>query len=52
SPHWPLIEAIEPLEREIRVSVMAASQACVCDALRLAGENDRIEGYGRLFREF
>jgi maleate isomerase len=52
SPHWPVIEAIDPLEREFGVSVMAASQACVWDALRLAGVNDRIEGYGRLFREF
>lgn len=52
SPHWPVIEAIEPLEREFGVSVMAASQACVWDALRLTGVNDRIEGYGRLLREF
>jgi len=52
SPHWPVIEAIDPLEREFGVSVMAASQACVWDALRLAGVNDRIEGYGRLLREF
>jgi maleate cis-trans isomerase len=47
-----VIEAIDPLEREFGVSVMAASQACVWDALRLAGVNDRIEGYGRLLREF
>jgi maleate isomerase len=52
SPHWPVIEAIEPLEREFGVSVMAASQACVWDALRLSGVNDRIDGYGRLLREF
>jgi maleate isomerase len=52
SPHWPVIEAIEPLERELGVTVMAASQACVWDALRLAGVNDRIAGYGRLLREF
>jgi maleate isomerase len=52
SPHWPVIEAIEPLEREFGVSVMAASQACVWDALRLTGVNDRIDGYGRLLREF
>jgi maleate isomerase len=52
SPHWPVIAAIEPLEREFGVSVMAASQACVWDALRLCGVNDRIEGYGRLLREF
>jgi maleate isomerase len=52
SPHWPVIGAIEPLEREFGVTVMAASQACVWDALRLTGINDRIAGYGRLFREF
>jgi maleate isomerase len=52
SPHWPVIGAIEPLEREFSVSVMAASQACIWDALRLTGVNDRIEGYGRLLREF
>ena len=52
SPHWPVIEAIEPLEREFGVSVMTALQAFVWDALRLAGVNDRIEGYGRLLREF
>jgi len=52
SPHWPVIEAIEPLEREFGVSVMAASQACVWDALRLTGVADRIAGYGRLLREF
>jgi len=34
SPHWPVIEAIEALEREFGVAVMAASQACVWDALR------------------
>ena len=52
SPHWPVIEAIEPLEREFSVSVMAASQACVWDSLRLVGVDDRIAGYGRLLREF
>ena len=52
SPHWPVIGAIEPLEREFGVTVMAASQACIWDALRLAGVNDRISGYGRLLLEF
>jgi maleate isomerase len=52
SPHWPVIESIEPLERELGVTVMAASQACVWDALRLAGVADRIAGYGRLLQEF
>jgi maleate isomerase len=52
SPHWPVTEAIDLLEREFGVTVMAASQACVWDALRLVGVEDRIAGYGRLLREF
>ncbi len=52
SPHWPTIEAIEPLERELGVNVMTALQAAVWDALRRVGVDDRIEGCGRLFREF
>jgi maleate isomerase len=52
SPHWPVIEAIDVLEREFAVNVMAASQACIWDALRLIGVTDRIGGYGRLLREF
>jgi maleate cis-trans isomerase len=51
SPHWPVIEAIEALEQEFGVTVMAASQACVWDALRLVGVDDAIQGYGRLLRE-
>ena len=52
SPHWPTIDAIEPLEREFGVNVMTALQAIVWDALRRVGVDDRIEGYGRLFSEF
>jgi len=52
SPHWPTISAIEPLEREFGVNVMTALQAIVWHALRSVGVDDRIEGYGRLFREF
>jgi maleate isomerase len=51
SPHWPVIGAIAPLEREFGVTAMSAAQACVWDALRLAGVDDRIDGYGRLLRE-
>jgi maleate cis-trans isomerase len=40
SPHWPVIEAIEALEQEFGVTVMAASQACAWDALRLIGVDD------------
>ena len=52
SPHWPVIEAIEALEQEFGVTVMAASQACVWDALRLVGVDDAIQGYGRLLRAY
>jgi len=52
SPHWPVIGAIEPLERELGVSVVSAVAAIVWDALRRTGITDRIEGYGRLLRQF
>ena len=52
SPHWPTAEAIDVLEREFGVNVMTAHQAIVWDALRRCGVNDRIAGFGRLFREF
>src|SRR5262245_34626542 len=52
SPHWPTAGAIDPLEREFGVNVMTARQAIVWDALRRCGVNDRIEGFGRLLREF
>ena len=52
SPHWPVIGAIEPLEREFNVNVVTALQTIVWDALRQVGVTDRIDGYGRLLREF
>ena len=52
SPHWPTAGAIDVLEQEFGVNVMTAHQAIVWDALRRCGVNDKIEGFGRLFREF
>lgn len=52
SPHWPVIGAIEPLEKEFGVTVMSSIQAILWQALRLAGIKDSIHGYGRLFRDF
>jgi maleate isomerase len=52
SPHWPTCHAIDVLEREFGVNVVGAHQAIVWDALRRCGVNDKIEGFGRLFREF
>ena len=52
SPHWPATGAIEPLEREFGINVVTAGQAAIWDALRRIGVCDKIEGYGRLLREF
>jgi maleate isomerase len=52
SPHWPTAGAIEPLEREFGVNVLTAQQAIVWDGLRRCGIEDRVQGYGRLLREF
>lgn len=51
-PHWASIEAIEPLEREFGINVVTALQAIVWEGMRLAGVNDKVQGYGRLMREF
>jgi maleate isomerase len=52
SPHWPTAGALDVLEREFGVSCMSAHQAIVWHALRRCGVDDRLEGFGRLFREF
>jgi maleate isomerase len=51
-PHWRVIDAIAPLEQEFKVNVMTSLQAVAWEAMRRTGVNDRIEGYGRLLREF
>lgn len=51
-PHWAVAEALDPLERELGVSVAGALQAIVWQALRRCGVNDAIAGYGRLLRDF
>jgi maleate isomerase len=51
-PHWPVLGAIEEIERELGVQVVAASQAIFWQAFRMCGIDDRIAGYGRLFRDF
>jgi maleate isomerase len=52
SPHWPVCHAIDPIEREFGINVVGAHQAIVWEALRRCGIKDKIEGFGRLFREF
>ncbi len=51
-PHYAVINTIDRIEQEFGVSVMASLQAIVWNALRRTGVDDKIEGYGRLFREF
>jgi maleate isomerase len=50
--HWATAHAIDQIERELDVNVMTSQQAIFWKALRTAGINDKIEGYGRLLREF
>ena len=49
--HWPVAFAIEPLERELGLPVMTSGQAIIWKALRTAGIDDRIQGFGRLLRD-
>lgn len=52
SAHWATAHAIEQIEQELGVSVMTSQQAITWKALRTAGIDDRIQGFGRLLREF
>ena len=50
--HWAVAHMIDRIESELSVNVMTSQQAILWKALRTAGVDNRIEGYGRLFREF
>lgn len=50
-PHWTVIDAIAPLEKEFGISVMTSLQAIAWHALRLSGVDDRVSGFGRLLSE-
>jgi maleate cis-trans isomerase len=45
----PTVAALDALEQALNVPVVSSKQAMVWAALRRAGIDDRIEGYGRLF---
>ena len=45
------VDIIDDLEARTGKPVITSNQALAWDALRLAGINDRIEGFGRLLRE-
>jgi maleate cis-trans isomerase len=51
-PHWPVLDALESIERELGVKAVGASQAIFWKAFRMCGVEDRFEGFGCLLREF
>ena len=51
-PHWRVVDAIDAIESELKVNCMSSLQAIAWESMRRTGVNDRIEGYGRLLREF
>jgi maleate isomerase len=51
-PHWPVNTSIDAMERELGVNVVSSSSSIIWNALRMCGVDDRIDGFGRLLREF
>ena len=47
----PTVSVIEPLETELGVPVVSSMQSMAWRGLRLAGVDDKIEGFGRLLRD-
>lgn len=48
--NMPSIRHLQPLEDEFGISVISSNSASLFGLLRLADQNIRIEGFGRLFR--
>lgn len=46
------LEVVDEIEKRLGKPVVCSNQAMIWDTLRLAGITDRIEGYGRLLRDF
>ena len=47
----PAVSVVEALEQELGVPVVSSMQAMAWRSLRMAGVDDKIEGFGRLLRE-
>jgi maleate isomerase len=45
-------EIIDKLERDLQKPVITSNQATIWNMLRLAGVNDKIEGYGQLLSRY
>jgi len=46
------IEIIEKLENDLQKPVITSNQATMWNMLRMAGVNDKIEGYGQLLSKY
>ncbi len=46
-----MIDVVDSIEKQLGKPVICSNQAMIWDTLRLAGIDDRIDGFGRLFRE-
>ena len=46
------IDVIEPLEADLMKPVVTSNQATIWNCLRMAGVNQRIQGFGQLFYKF
>ena len=45
------LQVVEEIEQKLGKPVVCSNQAMIWECLRLAGVDDRIEGYGRLLRD-
>lgn len=46
------LDVVDEIEKAVQKPVIVSNQAMIWETLRLAGIRDRIDGYGRLLREF
>lgn len=46
------LDVVQDIEQHLGKPVIASNQAMIWDTLRLAGIDDRIDGYGRIFRDY
>jgi maleate isomerase len=51
TPHRAILDQVEPLEQELGVTVITASQAIFWEAFRRCGIKESVPGFGRLLRE-
>jgi maleate isomerase len=46
------LDVVDEIEKVVKKPVIVSNQAMIWETLRLSGITDRIDGYGRLLREF